>query len=390
MHNIDREWEDGDATKASPWAAGAREKPNKSRRCWVLAGVALLIAGAVAGIVAGVLVSRNNSSSSKSNLASNSSSSSDPSDFDKDENLHVSFYGIAYTPAGSQLDANCGNSLDDVIKDVQLLSQITTRVRLYGADCNQSALVLEAVQQTKVNLTVWLGNYVSATDGGEAYERQRDTIKEVIQTYGTDHIGGITVGNEFMLNYVESQGTDDVTGTVGTTGAEMLITNITDTRSMLSDISVDLPVGTADAGAYFNEKLLSSVDYGMANVHPWFGDVSIDDAATWTWQFFQTNDVSISDEVDNKPQMYIAETGWPTKSSNTSTETNGASEASEANLQVFLDTFVCQANANGTEYFFFEFFDEEWKDKTYGGVEGWWGLFNSDRTLKNVTIPVCS
>ena len=62
------------------------------------------------------------------------------------------------------------------------------RVRLYGADCNQSALVLEAVQQTKVNLTVWLGNYVSATDGGEAYERQRDTIKEVIQTYGTDHI----------------------------------------------------------------------------------------------------------------------------------------------------------------------------------------------------------
>ena len=121
----------------------------------------------------------------------------------------------------------------------------------------------------------------------------------------------------------------------------------------------------------------------MANVHPWFGDVSIDDAATWTWQFFQTNDVSISDEVDNKPQMYIAETGWPTvrvcaltvipflhlrtienhrpnelnppqKSSNTSTETNGASEASEANLQVFLDTFVCQANANGTEYFFFE------------------------------------
>ena len=66
-----------------------------------------------------------------------------------------------------------------------------------------------------------------------------------------------------IRSYVESQGTDDVTGTVGTTGAEMLITNITDTRSMLSDISVDLPVGTADAGAYFNEKLLSSVDYGV-------------------------------------------------------------------------------------------------------------------------------
>ncbi|TRM64413.1 glycoside hydrolase family 17 protein [Schizophyllum amplum] len=357
----------------------------------VIAVVGLLVAGAVAGIIAGVLVSRKNSSSSSASSSSSnsSSSSSDPSNFDKDENLHVSFYGIAYTPAGSQLDANCGNSLDDIIKDVQLLSQITTRVRLYGADCNQSALVLEAIVQTKVDLTVWLGNYISATDAGEAYERQRDTIKEVIQTYGTDHIGGITVGNEFMLNYVESQGTDDVTGTVGTTGANMLITNITDTRSMLSDLSVDLPVGTADAGAYFNEALLSEVDYGMANVHPWFGDVSIDDAATWTWSFFQENDVSISDEVSNTPTMYIAETGWPTKSSDTDSESNGASDASEANLQIFLDDFVCQANANGTEYFFFEFFDEEWKDETYGGVEGWWGLFNSDRTLKNVTIPTC-
>jgi exo-beta-1,3-glucanase (GH17 family) len=48
-------------------------------------------------------------------------------------------------------------------------------------------------------MTVWLGNYPVATDNGAAYERQRDVIKAAIQTYGTDHIGGITVGNEFML-----------------------------------------------------------------------------------------------------------------------------------------------------------------------------------------------
>ncbi|KAL1737987.1 hypothetical protein HDZ31DRAFT_78720, partial [Schizophyllum fasciatum] len=57
---------------------------------------------------------------------------------------------------------------------------------------------------------------------------------------------------------------------------------------------------------------------------------------------------------------------------------------------IFLDDFVCQANANNTGYFFFEFFDEEWKDKTYGGVEGWWGLFTKDRKLKNLTIPDCA
>jgi len=41
---------------------------------------------------------------------------------------------------------------------------------------------------------------------------------------------------------------------------------------------------------------------------------------------------------------------------------NGPSTASIANLQKFLDTYVCQANTNGTAgYFYFEAFDEVWK-----------------------------
>lgn len=58
-----------------------------------------------------------------------------------------------------------------------------------------------------------------------------------------------------------------------------------------------------------------------------------------------------------KPDMYIAETGWPTGSKTTDTANDGAGtggEASVANMQIFLDTFVCQANTNGTKYFYFE------------------------------------
>ena len=42
------------------------------------------------------------------------------------------------------------------------------------------------------------------------------------------------------------------------------------------------------------------------------------------------------------------------KSSDVGNESNGPSLASEANLQTFMDTFVCQANQNGNGYFFFE------------------------------------
>lgn len=89
-----------------------------------------------------------------------------------------------------------------VIRDIQIISQLTTRIRLYGADCNQSALVLEAIKQTKVNMTVWLGDYTIPTDDHAAYKRQRDDIVDAIKTYGTDNVGGVTVGNEFMLKWV--------------------------------------------------------------------------------------------------------------------------------------------------------------------------------------------
>jgi hypothetical protein len=39
-------------------------------------------------------------------------------------------------------------------------------------------------------MTVWLGNYIVATDNNAAYKRQRDILKDTIQTYGVDHVGG--------------------------------------------------------------------------------------------------------------------------------------------------------------------------------------------------------
>ncbi|KAK7463419.1 hypothetical protein VKT23_006772 [Stygiomarasmius scandens] len=371
------------------WLEKNHQSGKRSR--WIVIGVIALAIIIVIGVVVGVVVSKKNSSSSSSSASVvQQTDQNDPSTFVKDSRLKQSFYGIAYTPEGAQLP-ECGANLKDVITDIQLLSQLTTRIRLYGADCNQSALVLEAIKETKVDMQVFLGNYPAATDGGEAYARQRDIIKQAIQDYGTDHIAGVTVGNEFILNYLNANGGgSDPNSAVGNQGGEALITNITDTRSMLTDLGVTLKVGNADAGSYFNDEVLAKVDYGMANVHPWFANVSIDQAAGWTWDFFETQDVSLAQGLSNNPQMSIAETGWPTASSDAGNESNGPSTASEENLQKFLDTFVCQANTNGTEYFFFEFFDEPWKDKQFGGVEGWWGLFYSNRTLKNIEIPDCS
>jgi len=368
-----------------------KQQAAKKRSKWIVIGSIIALVGLIAvgvGVGVGVSKSHKSSSSSSSNVVTQSNPN-DPSSFQKNSALKQSFYGFAYTPEGVQLP-ECGAKLSDVITDIQLLSQLTTRIRLYGADCNQSALVLDAIQQTKVNMSVYLGNYAEPNDNNTAYDRQRGELSSVLQTF-QDRISGLTVGNEFMLNYLNDNGATDPNSAVGNQGAALLIADINDTKSNISALSLSkhVPIGTADAGAFFNNEVLENVEYGMSNVHPWFANVSIDQAAAWTANFFETTNVQPAAQLNSTPKFFIAETGWPTQSSDAGNANNGASAASEANLQTFLDDFVCQANANGTGYFFFEYFDEPWKDVQFGGVEGWWGLFHSNRTLKRITIPDC-
>ncbi|KAG2028264.1 glycoside hydrolase superfamily, partial [Suillus americanus] len=198
---------------------------------------------------------------------------------------------------------------------------------------------------------------------GAAYTRQKGEIQTALQQYGGANVLGITVGNEFILDYITMQGQTDPNGSAGQAAAAMLIPWISDTRSMLSSMGLsNILVGNADAGSYFNNQVLSAVDYGMSNVHPWFANQSIDNAAAWTADFFNTTNVALAQSLPNKPKMFIAETGWPTGTSSYNSNPNdGPSLASVGNLQIFINDFACNATKNGTGYFFFEFSDEPWK-----------------------------
>ena len=60
-------------------------------------------------------------------------------------------------------------------------------------------------------------------------------------------------------------GVNDPNSAVGNQGAAILIPFINDTRSMLAAMNLgSMPVGTADAGSYFNTEVLQVVDYGVS------------------------------------------------------------------------------------------------------------------------------
>jgi exo-beta-1,3-glucanase (GH17 family) len=131
----------------------------------------------------------------------------------------------------------------------------------------------------------------------------------------------------------------------------------------------------------------------MANVHPFFAGVEADIAASWTWEFFETHDSILKTDTS---KTIISETGWPSAGGMdcgaATTCTNG-SVAGTSEMNKFMDDWVCQALNNGTNYFWFEAFDEPWKivyDTPGKEWEDKWGLMDVNRNLKNgVVIPDC-
>jgi exo-beta-1,3-glucanase (GH17 family) len=139
------------------------------------------------------------------------------------------------------------------------------------------------------------------------------------------------------------------------------------------------------------DQLLPQMDALMDNVHPFFGGTTADTAANWTWKYYY--------EVDQYPTMQyakatnvekpaiISEIGWPTFPANGSVQ--GAIPGIPQ-LQRFMDDYVCEANRRGLPYYWFEFKDEPWKQWMFNETrESYWGLFDENCQLKNLTLPNC-
>ncbi|KAL8278806.1 hypothetical protein RQP46_008875 [Phenoliferia psychrophenolica] len=392
----------------NPYAQNYKgDKSGGGRGKWIILGIIVLcLAGAGAGIaVWRVQASKKTASSSSSTsntggttgvTTTNSGTSlqyikgtagvvksnpQDPSDFEKDSTLHNVFHGIAYTPFLAQAPW-CGCTLANVTEDIQIMSQLTTRLRTYGTACNQTQLILQAIQDTKVNMTIYIGAYIGDNTTVNA-EQQTDAIN-ALKIYGSDHVSGVIIGNEYLLNTALSE------TTASPTAISLLSTQMAGFRTALKALSLPktIPVGTADAGSMISLAIAEASDFFMANVHPFFGGLAINDAAAWTDNYYRTTDLAVCTQASNSPACHIAETGWPTKSMTVAAATDGAAVAGVPELQVFLDDFICQANANGTSYFYFSPWDEPWKVQ-FSGVEPYWGLADSNKIWKNITLPSC-
>ncbi|KAI4109428.1 MAG: hypothetical protein L6R37_000585 [Teloschistes peruensis] len=384
----------GSHDEKSEWLS--RETSGRKRLRWV-AGilVAIVLIGAITGgVIAGVRAARNHKSDSADSATSQTAAEDDGAgDLDKNSaeikklmnnpDLHRVFPGVDYTPYASQYP-DCLKwppSQNNVTRDVAVLSQLTNAIRLYGTDCNQTEMVLHAIDKlgltdTKVWLGVWLDKNATTNARGLA------ALNDILSKHGAGPFLGVIVGNEVLYR-------EDLTETE-------LGNVLSSVRKNMTALKIDLPLATSDLGDDWTAGLAAEVDVVMSNIHPFFAGKTPDIAASWTWDFWNTHDTILTQGTNKK--NVISEVGWPSDGGmdcggvNCTAGIKGA-VAGINEMNTFMDNFVCQSLANGTEYFWFEAFDEPWKQQLNEPGKEWedkWGLMDLARNLKpGVKIPDC-
>lgn len=382
----------GDSVEKSAWLQKQGSSARKYR--WLLmAGVGIILALAIAlGVYFGIVKNRSGSGSSGGQSAADDTADNGDLNINSSEiqkllnnkNLHKVFPGIDYTPINTQYPDCLSNppSQNNVTRDLAVLSQLTNTIRLYGTDCNQTEMLIHATQQLEMNDTIkiWMGVWQDGNDTTNS--RQLSQMDDILDKYGDSPFKGIIVANEILYR------------------EQMTVTQLGDlleeVRTNLTAKGLSLPVATSDLGDDWTADLAAKSDYIMANIHPFFGGVNADDAASWTYSFWENNNGAYFKSDTSK--NIIAETGWPSQGgtdcgTDTVTDCPDGSVAGIDEMNTFMSNWVCQALTNGTQYFWFESFDEPWKIMYNTGSQNWedhWGLMDVNRNLKSgVTIPDC-
>lgn len=343
-----------------------QEKPNwkakddvrkRKKRMWIaIAIISIIVLGAILGGVLGAML---NKSGGHDGQHGDAASADDVASDNKDDlgknsaeikalmsnsNLHKVFPGMDYTPLNSQFPdcLTIGPSQNNITRDMAVMSQLTNAVRLYGTDCNQTQMLIHAIDRLEIKDTMklWLGVWLDSND--TTTERQIAQTWKILDDYGCDYFKGIIIGNEVLYR-------KDLT-------TAQLLTHITDFRQNITDHKCKLPVAMADLGDNWTADMATKVDYVMSNVHPFFAGVDVSIAAGWTWNFWQDHNVALT-AGNPKIKQVVAEVGWPSGggkncgSSPTCTSSTPGSVAGVDELNQFMEDWICPSMKNGTEYF---------------------------------------
>ncbi|ETN03579.1 hypothetical protein PPTG_15564 [Phytophthora nicotianae INRA-310] len=276
-------------------------------------------------------------------------------------------HGINYNPRigpdWAPVEQRCKTPAS-IQEDMETLAQVTRSIRLYGLeDCDQSSTVLPAA--INAGLTVSLGLWVTGDDA--VFESEFEQLQTLIQQHSdlftSGRIVDIHVGSEAIYRKEITAATN--------------IEYLQRVKALLTAYNVDVLATIAEIGDVYlaHPELINAVDFVQANGFPFWERIAVENAVAY---FESRMEPLYLQAIASDKKLVIGETGWASGGLSPN-----ASEASPSNAAHYFNDFYQMAQQQGLEFYYFEGFDEEWKVYTTDDtVEGYFGLFQGDRTLK--------
>ncbi|KAJ1938755.1 glycoside hydrolase 3 protein, partial [Linderina pennispora] len=271
------------------------------------------------------------------------------------------FNGLNYNP--KRQDGSCP-IVDQVRQDLQVLRPYTNKLRIYSVnDCNQGEPVLRAMENTdwKVELGLW----VNQNDA--VYQADKAELLRLAKYFDFNkQVAAVIVGSESIYR--------------GEQTAEQLAAKVKDTKAALAAIGLgNIPVSSSETWPTYYKPLIDAVDFVNMHGFPFWEGVAVDAAGDKMFEHIH----NLQAQAGGK-KVVIGETGWPTAGDN-----YGAAIASPENTLNYMQQFICRANKEGIDYYWFNSFDQSWAShNNASNVEGNWGIIKSDYVTPKFQEPM--
>lgn len=297
------------------------------------------------------------------------------------EVMAVAYSGFREGQHPDRGDGAVNPSDAEILEDLQILiHHDLTLIRLYDTGENSEAtlkVIREHGLPVKVLLGIWLraeiSNHENCTWLDEPIPASQlaantvDNLAEIqrgidLANEFDDIVVAVNVGNEALVEWNDHM---------------VSLENVIDYVKRVGD-GIDQPVTVADNYEWWirdGGPLAEVVDFLGVHTYPAWEEKSIDEALPYTID----NIRAVQSALPDKP-IAILEAGW----ASVAMEFGGrANEPNQARYYRELQTWAAEKNIT---VFFFEAFDEPWKGNPDNplGAEKHWGLFNVDRTQKQV------
>jgi exo-beta-1,3-glucanase (GH17 family) len=297
------------------------------------------------------------------------------------ESMAVAYSGFREGQHPDRGDGAVNPSDTEILEDLNILVAHDFKlIRLYDSGEN-SLTTLRLIRENDLPVKVLLGMWL------EAEFSNHEGCSWLDEPIPDDELAANTLRNaaELRRGIELAQQFDDIVFAVNV-GNEALVDwndHMVPLENVIAYVqqvqaAIDQPVTVADNYVWWirdGAPLAAVVDFLGVHTYPAWEEKEIGDALAYTID----NIERVHAALPEKP-IAILEAGWATVASEFDDRAN------EANQTRYYGELGDWAKSTNTTVFFFEAFDEPWKGDPGNslGAEKHWGLFNVDRTPKQV------